>query len=142
MKEIRRGTGRAYSFPGGIAYGVGISMGITLTGTAFLTWMLNREIIVWEKIGYGIMVVLLLSAFLGALMANRKIKRQRMLVCVIEGATYLAALLTITALFFGGQYDGVGVTACLVAGGSCAAGVLGLRQGRGATSAKRRKLHR
>ncbi len=142
MKAMQVLSGRASSLPGGLAFGVCISAGITFLGTAILTWMLDREIILWEKIGYGIMITLLLASFLGALAAYGKIKRQRLAVCLMEGAIFFALLLSITALFFGGQYNGVGVTACLVAGGCGSAGLLGLRQGRGTFHKKRGKSHR
>lgn len=142
MKAPKTFSGRAYSIPGGIAYGVAISTGITFLGTLILAWMVDREIILWEQIGYGIMVTLLLASFSGALCAYTRIKRQRLLICLMEGAVYFALLLSITALFFGGQYSAVGVTACLVAGGCGSAGLLGLRQGRGPFYEKRGKAHR
>ena len=108
MKAMQILSGRASSLPGGLAFGVCISTGITFLGIAILTWMLDREMILWEKIGYGIMITLLLASFLGALAAYGKIKRQRLAVCLMEGAIYFALLLSITALFFASHRWGNG----------------------------------
>lgn len=132
-------TGRASSMPGGLAFGAAISVGLTLLIAGILTWLVSEEKLAWENIGYGIMVLLLISSFAGALAAYGRIKRQRMLVCGIAGVVYFGILLSLTALFFGGQYDGMPVTALLILGGSAAAGLLGLGGNRGG---KRRKVSR
>lgn len=126
----QKATGRAMSMPAGLMVGGGISLGITILLTAAFAWLLNTERLQWEKIGYWIMGMLLIGSFSGAMTACGKIKRQRLLVSLLSGALYMGTLLAITALFFGGQYDGVVVTAILVMGGSLAAGLLGLRGGR------------
>ena len=95
-----------------------------------------------EKIGYGIMVLLIVSSFAGAMISFGRIKRQRMLVCIVSGVIYFAMLMSMTALFFGGQYSAVGTIALLVLAGSGAAALLGLRQGRGAKRTKIKVPHR
>ncbi len=124
-------TVRASSMPAGLAVGGCVSLGTTLLLAAGLAKLVDMEILAWENIGYGIMLLLLLSSFLGAMTAFARIKRQRLLVCLVSGGIYLALLLSITALFFGGQYEAVGVTALLVLGGSGAAALLGLCGGKG-----------
>lgn len=121
-------TGRAMSMPGGLAVGGGVSLGITLAGCGLLAWLVGSERIDSQNIGYWIMALLLLGSFIGAVVACGRIKRQRLLVSVMSGAVYMGILLSITALFFGGQYDGVIVTTILVLGSSLAAGLLELRQ--------------
>lgn len=64
------------------------------------------------------MVLLIVSSFAGAMISFGRIKRQRMLVCIVSGVIYFAILMSITALFFGGQYSAVGTTALLVLAGS------------------------
>lgn len=130
-------TGKAMSMPGGLAVGAGVSLGVTLLMAAVLAKLVDAERMAWENIGYGIMVLLLAASFAGAMVSFGKIKRQRMLVCGLSGVIYFAMLLAITALFFGGQYSAVGVTALLVLAGSGTAALLGLRQGRGG---KRKKI--
>ncbi len=120
-------TGRALSIPSGIAMGTCLSMMVTFFSCAVLAWMVDNEKMQWEKIGYGIMVVILMASFWGSLLSFQKIKRQRLMVCLLSGAVYLAVLLSLTALFFGGQYQAVGVTSALILAGSGAAGLLGVR---------------
>ncbi len=133
-------SGRALSTPMGLLYGTAVSMLITLLGAVVLAWLVNLEKLQWEKIGYGIMVLLLMASFCGALAAYHKIKRQRMMVCIMAGLLYLAVLASLTALFFGGQYEGVGVSGCLIAAGSCAAGILGLQaESRGGAGKRRHR---
>lgn len=107
-------TGKAASIPGGLALGGIISFAITLAGAAALAWLVHRERIAEENVGYGIMIVLLAASFAGAITAHKKIKRRRALICMMSGGTYLLTLLAMTALFFGGQYSGVGETALMV----------------------------
>ena len=130
-------TGRTMSMAAGLAVGGLTSLGITLAGSAGLAWLIHREIMEMEDLGYGILVMLLAASFLGAVTAYRKIRRRRMVVCTASGGVYLGILLAIPALFFGGQYGGVWVTAMPVMAGSIGAGLLGLGQGRGG---KRRKI--
>ena len=130
------------SLPAGLAVGAGCSLAMTLGLTAVLAKLVEAETIPVEKIGYGIMVLLVTSSFAGAMVSFGRIKRQRLLVCGVSGVIYFAVLMSITALFFGGQYSAVGVTALLVLAGSAAAALLGLRQGRGAKRTKIRVPHR
>lgn len=122
MTGSQKNSGRAGSVPGGLALGAAVSASMTAAGTLLLAWMLNREVVKWEQIGYGILCMIMLSSYLGAKVSYGRIRRQRMMICVMSGGVYFAVLLSVTALFFGGQYEAVGVTALLVAGGCiCAA---------------------
>ena len=137
MVVNRKPTGRAMSIPAGLAVGGICSLSMTLLLTAVLAKLIETEAVGEENIGYGVMVILVLSAFIGALAAFGRVKRQRMLVCGASGLVYFGILMSMTALFFGGQYSSVGLTALLVILGCMAAGLLGLWQGRGG---KRKKI--
>ena len=130
MSTVRKHTGRASSVPGGLAMGAVVSMAVTGGLTALLAGLLDREMMQWEMVGYGSLTVVMLSSFLGAVTACVKIRRQRMLVCLMAGMVYLGILLAMTALFFGGQYQAVGVTALLVLGGTMCAALTGAGKGR------------
>lgn len=104
---------------------------LTIAGSALLAKLVDSEVMEWDNIGYGVMVMLLVSAFAGAMGAISKIRHKRMLVSALSGVVYIAILLSITALFFGGRYQAVGVTSGLAMAGSLTAGLLGLGQGRG-----------
>lgn len=132
-------TGRAVSMPAGLMFGAFISMGMTVLAVGLIAKLVGSEYIKETQIGYGIMVTLLASSFFGALAAAGKIKRQRLMVCALSGLIFFLTLLSITALFFGGQYEAVGVTAILVLGGSLLAVLAG---GRSESRGKGRKIRK
>lgn len=117
-------SGKASSIPAGLAWGVSVSTFSTLLLSAVLTFLIDKGKMSWESIGYGIMCILLFSSFVGAKVSYRRIKRQRLMVSVMFAVLYLGVLMSATALFFGGQYDGVGVSALLVFGGSVTSALL------------------
>ena len=133
----RKPTGRASSMPSGLLKGGIYALCGTLVLSAALAKLVDMEMIPQDKIGYGIMVLLLLCAFYGANTACGKIKRQYLLVSAISAAVYFVILLSITALFFGGRYSGVGVTAILVLCGSLLAAFV--RAGKGEGRKRRKK---
>lgn len=136
--SAQKTTGKTASIPGGLAWGGAVSLGLTILLSGVLAWLLEKETILWENTGYWIMGMLLLSSFIGAWISAGRIKRQRLVVCLMSGLVYLGVLLSMTALFFGGQYEGVGVTMLLVLGGSMTAALLGNPEKRGG---KRRKIN-
>lgn len=122
--------------PAGLLAGGICALAGTLVLSAILAKLVDMEVIPQDKIGYGIMVLLLLCAFLGANVACGRIKRQYLIVSAISAGIYFVVLICITALFFGGEYSGVGVTAMLVLCGSLLAAFA--RSGKG-EGRKRRK---
>lgn len=138
MVANRKVTGAASAMPVGLAVGLGVSLGTTLLGCAVLAWLIGRETVPQSGIGYGSLVILLTASLLGAGVACGRVKRRRMLVCTLSGLCYFASLVCMTALFFGGQYQGMGVTALVILAGSLCIGLLGLR-GEGSRNRRRRK---
>lgn len=136
MSNRHKAAGRAMSMPAGLAWGTGLSLMITIVGAAVLAWMVDRELMAWEQVGYGVMLVLLAASSAGAAGAAGKIKRQRLAVCLGTGALYWLSLMAITALFFGGQYEAVGVTGLLILAGSGCVLLLGCREKRGGKRVK------
>lgn len=70
------------------------------------------------------MIILTAASWIGAAIAVSKIKRKKGIVCLLSGICIYGILLAITALFFGGQYDGAGETALLIGCGSVLALIL------------------
>ena len=124
-------TGTATSIPVGLAWSAGVSLGVTGVAAWVAAWLVLSRRIAWDGIGYCSMVILLLGSVCGAVTAVRKIKRLRLQMCMASGAVYYGCLLAITALFFGGQYQGMGVTGLLILGGCGAVALLTAGQGRG-----------
>lgn len=131
MVVNQKPTGRAMSMPGGLAFGGFCSLVVTLIFAAILAKLIEAETLPETSIGYGVMALLLLASFVGALVSSGRIKRQRLLVCLASGLIYFLLLLSMTALFFGGQYSAVWQTALLVLCGSMLAAMMRLQEKRG-----------
>lgn len=116
--------------PAGFAWGMATSLGTLLLGTAITAKLIDSEIVTWETAGYIILIILILSSWMGALMSYQKIKRQKVVVCIINGILLFLSLIIITALFFGGQYSGVGETVLLIICGSVLAVLTEIRMKR------------
>ncbi len=140
MTVNQKPSGRAVSMPRGLTMGALTSMAITLALTALFARLTEAEVIGEGKIGYYVMGMLFAGAFFGAAVASGRIKRQRLMVCLLSGLVYFLMLMSITALFFGGQYEAVGVTAILVAGGSLLP-VLSMDPSKRGGKGKRRRGH-
>ena len=142
MMVNTRPTGRAMSLPGGLAMGLGVSMFVTVAASLILTKLVLGERMQMQNIGYGILILLIAAAFLGAMVAQGRVKRRKLLVCVLSGVVYYGVLLGVTAMFFGGQYSGVGVTGLLILAGSGAAALLATGKGRGSKIGKSMRKRR
>lgn len=139
MVANQKVTGRAVPFPAGLAMGVGVCAVITVAMAGVTAWIESKEVIADNGVGYCAMLTLLLSSLAGALTAAGKIKRVRLASCMACGVCYFLLLLAVTALFFGGQYSGVGITGLLIFGGSLAATLMGCRRKR-STSVRIKKI--
>lgn len=133
-------SGRAVSIPKGLAMGNGVSLGLTLLLSLVLAGLISRERLQWDQIGYGILVILFFSALLGAAISVRAVKRQRLMIALGSGLLFWATLIAITALFFGGQYDGMPVTGLVILAACGTVALMGLRREKPrGTGAYRRK---
>lgn len=142
MVANRKVTGTAMAMPAGIALGAVICMLVTLFGSMVVAWLVSNETIPETGIGYGSMVILLVSSAVGAWVAVKGIKHRRLAVSAMTGAAYYACLLACTALFFGGQYGGMGVTALVILAGCLSAGLMGLKGERGGVRMRRKARSR
>lgn len=118
MTVNRKPTGTAASIPSGLASGFLTAAVITLAGALITAKLIDKEIIQWKDSGYGVLMILLVSSWLGSTVTAGRVKRQRLAMCIGAGALYFCLLLLSSALFFGGQYSGVGETALLIFCGS------------------------
>lgn len=125
MTVNQKVTGSASTIPGGLALGVLTSLGVTVLAAAVTAWLILRGTLAENSVGYCAMVILLLAAAAGSAVAIGRIKRRRLQMGLAAGAIYYGCLLAAAALFFGGIYDGMGVTALMVLCGSMLAILLG-----------------
>ena len=128
MATKRKANGRAMTLPAGVGIGTLAALGWTLMACAVLAKLIDLERLPEDAVGYGAMVILLVAGFLGAVTAYAKVKGKRLQVSLITAAAYYLSLLSMTALFFGGQYAGMGVTALVILAGSGVAILLGLKE--------------
>ena len=77
MVANKKITGRATSLPAGLAIGAVCSLAATLVLTAILAKLVEAETLPVEKVGYGIMVLLIVSSFAGAMISFGRIKPAR-----------------------------------------------------------------
>ncbi len=107
-------SGKALGIPAGIAIGDLVSLIISIAGAAVSAWLVSSGKIGEGGIGYAAMIVVALAAAVGAWISTALIKRLRLQMCMLSGGCYFLTLLAITALFFGGQYQGIGVIAIVI----------------------------
>lgn len=138
MKANHKVTGRAMTIPAGIGFGVLASIAVTVLFSAALAALVLGGNVPQASVGYGSMVILLAASSLGGLAAFAAVKHRRLLVCMLTGLCYFAALLCCTALFFGGQYTGIGVTALLIAVGALVSSLAGAGERRGNKNGRRK----
>ena len=113
-----KSNGRTTSVPMGIAMGLSGSIILLLIFSAIIGWIISKGILDYQKIGYAVMVMLLATSAAGSAISYGKIKRRKLMICILSGASYFVFLLLLTALFFGAQYTAVGETGLLVLCGS------------------------
>ena len=142
MRITQKVTGRSMTIAGGVGVGVLLSVTLTVVGSAILAGIINGEIIKENGLGYGAIVILLISSIVGALAAWKCVRHRRLLVCSLTGAGYYAALLGLTGLFFGGQYHGMGVTALVVLAGTGCTMLLGLKSKKTGNYSFKKMLYR
>lgn len=93
--------------------GVACSCLVTMVVTAVLAGMISKKLIPEEKIDYCRVVILLISTIAGVDIAILKCDN-RVLTGMYIGVAYLAMLMTLTSIFFGGEYQRIGVTSSIV----------------------------
>lgn len=118
MRSRGKVSGTAVSIPVGIGIGLAVSVIITLLGAAVAAYMIASEAIGESNIGYASMITLVAATVAGAATAVAKTKRLRLQISLLTGSAYFLTLLATTALFFGGQFDGVTTTLILIMIGS------------------------
>ena len=130
MSTNQKVTGKASSLPVGITLGVLIALIVTLIGSAVTAWLIVGEKIGEGSVGYCSAFITLLASVLGSEISWLRTKRLRLQVCLITGAAYYLLLLAVTAVFFGGIYLGMGMTAITVFCGCGSIALLGVRGGK------------
>ena len=103
--------------PLGLGIGLLISMLLTIAGTAVCAWLILAERIGESSIGLFATIMVILASAAGAFAAAYIVKKLRLPMCLLSGLCYFVTLLCTTALFFGGQFQGIGIGALAVLAG-------------------------
>ena len=111
---IAKQTGRAMSMPSGILIGTITALLTGIIGICITAKLIDLEIIPYQQIGYGVLITLIISSWIGSKSSIKQVKRQKNIVALLTGMCYYGLLLFIVAIFFGGQYNGVGETGLLI----------------------------
>lgn len=134
-----KATGRALSIPAGLALSSLVSLGSSGILSALAAWAILTGKLPEDSVGYCAMGILLAASYAGAATATGRIKRLQFQMGMAAGGIYFLCLLAVTALFFGGVYQGVEVTALVIFCGCTSVILLGPGKQNRAGCSKRRK---
>ena len=112
---------------GAIAIGTSAALLATLAGCALCAWLVSAEMIPETAMGYCAPIVLLISSFTGGKVAIGRTQDMRLVMGGAVAVCYVLAMLAVTALFFNGMYQRVGITMLVAMGGGAVAAILGNR---------------
>lgn len=136
MKKQQVGVG------GAVAMGVGVCMVIMLIGITISAALIVSNRISVASQEYCIMIIALISSFLGAATALKGAEGIKLILSSLIAMVYFLILLAITAVLFEGQYQGIGVTALLILCGTTVGSFLGTKDKKRVISRKSKMKHR
>ncbi len=110
----RKKSGKELPVAGAVTIGILGSLLLTLLGAAVLAYLIGSGTVAQTGMGLGSTVILIISTALGSLVATGIHKHRKLMISGITAAGYYLSLLAMSALFFEGQYEGMGITAIMV----------------------------
>ena len=133
---VKKLSGRAPSLGRSVAVGAALGAAWTVLSAMLIAKLIDSEILAMENVGYASMIAVLSAVFMGASLAGKKAGHMVIQAAAISGVAYFVCLLLVNALFFGGSYKGIGVTALLVA---LATAMAIIAAGKGSSRPRRRR---
>lgn len=85
-----------------------------MVSAAILSTLILNGSIPERSINYYILVLIVVSVFLGTIVGRKRAGECKKIVCIITGTAIFCSLLLVTAVLFGGRYNGVGETGLLI----------------------------
>lgn len=109
-----------------VAVGVGTlsSLLVMIIGAAVMTLLLANESIGENAMGYGVLLITMLSVVIGSLISILLVRSQVLIVGLCTALAFALVLLAMTALFFSGQYSGVPVMLLVMTGSAVAVALI------------------
>ncbi len=122
----------------GIGIGILVSVLITVIGAMILAWLMAQEKMELSSSNAASALIHYLSAFSGIMIATVLTKKNKLPVVGAVAGGYFLILLAVTALIFGGEYQGFlgGLIFTLLGGGAVM--VLSIKRKKRAQTSKRR----
>lgn len=108
----------------GIAMGVGVSLLICVIGGLVCAWMVGAGRLEEGMVGYAAMIIWLLSAFGGSILAGTTVRDKLLVVCLLTGLVFYVVLILINFGFYGGEMEGMLPALGVILGGSGGAGLI------------------
>lgn len=142
MSRKRKVKESGSSIPKAIGLSLIISAIITVLGTVAGAYLIQKEMIQQQNIGIVVTAVLTLSSAAGTFAAMSTAKRMILQTSILSGVSYFLLLLSMTALFFGGQYDGIMADALAIMAGCSVAALLNILPNKRGKSFKRKTPYR
>ena len=136
---VKKISGKATSVGGAALLGMVLGVVWTLVSAMGIAKLVDMEVLPMENVGYGSMAAVLSAVFVSASLAGRKAGHMVVQAAVMAGGAYFLCLLLVNALFFGGNFVGLGVTFLLVLI-AIAAAILAAGRGRSGRHRRRYKI--
>ena len=130
MVRQARGKGKIPVIPAAVGIGLGAAWILTILGAVVMTFALAGETISIDSMGFGIVVILFVSTFAASMVATWYAKGKKMQISLITAGVYFLTLLAMNAIFFGGEYRGVGVYLLVVILSGAVAAFVGMGGGK------------
>ena len=140
MKQ--NGKMKRASVVGGLTAGVVTSVAVTLCCAAVGAAMITTGKIGENVTGYISIGILLLATLIGTLTGTGRVQGKKLYTGLVIAAIYFILLLSMTALFFDGQYERVTVTSFVLILGAIGGACLRIGKGSSGKCRMRRIKHR
>jgi len=98
--------------------GTAWSLGITILGAAVMASLILKGTLQDTAIGYAAMAILLLASFAGSMFTVRRAGKKLAVSAMMSGAIYYGILALMNVIVYKGGFEGMGVTALVIAGGA------------------------
>ena len=109
-------AGTRTSWPVTVVIGAAVSLLTSIGAVALCATLIASEKIGANRGGYCAAIILLLGSFTGSVVIGKG-KEKRINFILLIGACYMLMLIAITALFFGGRFQGIGMSSLAVFSG-------------------------